>query len=203
MEANFKSLSAYIAELHAKNVRALNDSRNSLSELQHNTVRGTQFDFLYSADRADEIQRKLVNFFKSPNGSTPYYVAGFDRRGWLMLFKLIGKNGQSTINVETVSICKKKDIYYGIGYRYEHPEQKGENHCFFHVQPIVKCSDGKPLPNANDWTPDHFPTFFMPASDSFSLIIYSLHSIGGRKVITDYAVRHRVSDVPMISALVA
>jgi hypothetical protein len=141
----------------------------------------------YSKENKAVVRSKLYQFFKSPQGTTPVLLVQVDdKRDWIKLIRFVGI-GNGEFNAETISLTGK-DVkgYNGFGYRYEHPEKAGDDHCFFHVQPIsVTCLDER-IPGLPDWLSFRFPTFYMQAGNSYELGIYALSSLCSWKDLRSY-----------------
>jgi hypothetical protein len=136
----------------------------------------------YSRDIKSILKGKLLSFFRAPTGRTAILLAQVDEKHeWVKLIRFVAKKG-GDFNAETISLTGKAvQGFNGFGYRYEHPEDAGDEHNYFHIQPISEASGGELIPGLPNWFPYRFPTFYMNASNSYELSIYAISSICGWK----------------------
>ncbi|WP_434629820.1 hypothetical protein J3P84_09940 [Pseudomonas sp. Z1-29] len=195
MSKEFESLGKFLVQLHARN----SDRLQTVGSLKKywglratpRTVGG--FDFLFAGDHKVKLERDLADFLKNPRGLTPFYLLDADeRKDWVTLIRLIAKDNNK-INAEIVSLKQMAGEYKGFGYRYEHPENAGDKHNFFHIQPIRSTDCGAIIPGVENWLPVSYPAFFMMAASSFELILYSIHSLCGWKVVSEYMIRNKLN----------
>ncbi|MGR1216557.1 hypothetical protein ACUYGA_06775 [Metapseudomonas otitidis] len=141
----------------------------------------------YSKDSKKVLRDSLCRFFKDPRGQTPIVLVHVDdRRDWIRLIRFVAR-GRGEFNAETISLTGK-DVpgFNGFGYRYEHPEDEGDEHNYFHVQPISETCLNEKIPGIPTWLSFRFPTFFMKADNSYELGIYAISSLCGWKELRTY-----------------
>lgn len=195
MSKEYESLGKFLVQLHAKNSERLQTivSLKKYWELRSTPRTVGGFDFLFASDHKIKLEKDLTAFLKNPRGVTPFYLLeADDRKDWVTLIRLIAKENQQ-INAEVVSLKKMNGEYKGFGYRYEHPENAGDKHNFFHIQPIRATGCGAIIPGVESWLPVSYPAFFMMAASSFELILYSIHSLCGWRVISEYAIKNKIN----------
>lgn len=189
------NFAGFLVNLHDKN-RKIIQSKNLLSRYT-NLMAGSpraksECEINYSSENLVSLRGKLKSFFMASHGATPVLIANFDeKREWIRLIRFVAKDPHN-FNAETISLtCRGGSSFNGFGYRYEHPENEGDEHNFFHVQPIVKTSVSENIPGAPQWLPVHFPTFYMHAENSYELSIYALSSLCGWRSLKQYQASSR------------
>lgn len=78
------------------------------------------------------------------------------------------------------------------GYRFESPEV-GDEHHFFHTQPVKAFGHGTPIQYAVAWYPDRYPAFPLAARDAIELIASLLVAIREWPRMVELTVQNRVS----------
>ena len=175
----------FIAALHTITTRAHGRRWDAISGNSRKCVNPY---FAFSRENKDSIPHTLKTFVepkKQQSDFTEYYFVGTDRRGWATLLRLV-RTGEGLINTEIVMLSQKAEGLHSIGYRFEHPEAKGgDNHRYFHAQPIRRSASDSELPPALGWLPDHSPTFFVPAKGWVDLVLYAIHACCGVAAIRE------------------
>jgi len=179
-ERQITSLAEFLVNLHFRNKDVI-QGRPALvkySKIAESPRSRNYCDINYSSDQKTNLKTKLLNFFRNPAASSAMLLVHVDdRHDWIKLVRFVGRR-DGGVNAETIALSGKDvDKFNGFGYRYEHPEEAGDEHNFFHVQPIVKVSTGEKIPGIPAWYSDKFPTFYMRADNSYELIIYALSSL--------------------------
>jgi len=189
------SFASYLSNLHDSNRKLIQSKRllGHYCRLMEGASRPIgDCKIAYAKEAAVPLQLKLKSFFLAPVGSTPVLIANFDeKREWIRLIRFVARDSES-FNAETMSLtCRGGEKFNGFGYRYEHPEIAGDEHNFFHIQPITITSAAEQIPGAPTWLPVHFPTFYMHAENSYELSIYALSSLCGWKELRQYQLTSR------------
>lgn len=184
------SFSSYLSDLHDSNRKIIQSKKilDRYCTLMAGAPRApADCKINYAKEAAASLRVKLKSFFLAPTGSTPVLIANVDeKREWIRLIRFVARNA-SEFNAETMSLtCRGTERFNGFGFRYEHPEIKGDEHNFFHIQPIRVTSASEIIPGAPSWLPDHFPTFYMRAENSYELSIYALSSLCGWRALKQY-----------------
>lgn len=188
-ERQITSLAEFLVNLHFRNKDVI-QGRPALvkySQIAESPKSKIYCDINYSSDQKASLKSKLLGFFRRPIGlSAMLLVHVDDKRDWIRLVRFVGKEDGS-VNAETIALSgKDAEKFNGFGYRYEHPEDAGDEHNFFHIQPIVKVSTGERIPGIPMWYSDKFPTFYMHADNSYELIIYTLSSTCSWRQLEQY-----------------
>lgn len=141
----------------------------------------------YSTKNRSTLKGELFRFFLQPSGRTPVLIIQMDEKhDWLRLIRFVSK-GDQDFNAETISLTGKGvSGFNGFGYRYEHPEDEGDEHNFFHIQPILETDAAEVIPGIPQWLPYRFPTFYMHANDSYELGVYAISSLCGWRDLVKY-----------------
>jgi hypothetical protein len=179
-EKRAKKLADFLTNLHFSNASKI-QSMGVLAKFHDikDSHKGRQLCAInYSSQIESILKGNLIKFFRNPRDCSAVLILGVDHKhDWIRLIRFVAIGGDE-FNAETISLTGgQAGGYNGFGYRYEHPEEKGDEHNFFHVQPIVETSAGEPIPGAPAWLTHRFPTFYMRAEDSYELGIYAISSL--------------------------
>ncbi|UQS13315.1 hypothetical protein [Pseudomonas sp. HS6] len=179
-ENRAKKFADFLTNLHIANSKKI-QAKQALRKFQaiQESPRGRNACAInYSSDVASILKGNLVKFLSQPRGCSAVLVLSVDEKhDWIRLIRFVARGGDE-FNAETISLTGKGvPGYNGFGYRYEHPEDEGDEHNFFHVQPIVTTSAGESIPGAPEWLSHRFPTFYMQAENSYELGIYAVSSV--------------------------
>ncbi|WP_124205425.1 hypothetical protein [Pseudomonas aeruginosa] len=141
----------------------------------------------YTRDNKASLRDHLFRFFKEPAGNTSVVLVHVDdKRDWVRFIRFVSKGG-GDFNAETISLTGKGvEGFNGFGYRYEHPEAEGDEHNYFHVQPISETCLNEKIPGLPAWFSFRFPTFYMRAENSYELSIYAISSLCSWKELRTY-----------------
>jgi hypothetical protein len=188
-EKQIISLADFLVNLHFRN-KDIIQGRPALvkySQIAESPKSKNYCDINYSSDQRVSLKTKLLSFFRRPTAfSAMLLVHVDDRHDWIRLVRFVAK-ADGSVNAETIALSGKDvEKFNGFGYRYEHPEDAGDEHNFFHIQPIVTVSTGERIPGIPAWCSDKFPTFYMRADNSYELIIYALSSLCGWRQLELY-----------------
>lgn len=203
MDEKIGVLCWFIAHLHSQELKKRDASWDVIRAGSRHCV---DTSFAFSVEKAQTIEHRL-RAFVSPRepkkGYTDYYFVGSDRRGWATLLRLVSTE-QGLINAEVVMFVQKDDNLLSVGYRFEHPETKGgNNHSYFHAQPIRRSASENLLPPSPSWLPDHSPTFFIPAKSWADLVVYAIHACCGSGAIEKLWHARRLDGYTFLEGLAA
>lgn len=192
-EVRAQRLTEFLTNLHFANVDKI-QAKPALIKFQNikQSARGATFcDINYSSAIKPKLKGDLLKFFCQPTSNSAVLVLHVDDKyDWIRLIRFVAR-GDKQFNAETISLTGKFGAgYSGFGYRYEHPEDAGDEHNFFHVQPIVKTAADEAIPGAPEWLSHRFPTFYMKAEDSYELGIYAISSMCSWRELTRYPPRY-------------
>ncbi len=192
------ALAVLLSNGHATHFKTLNSQTklkkfSLFKETRVLASRGT-ISFFDGSQQALRSQLKAFILAPKKDGCTSYIIVDIDSRcGWLKLMRFVG-NKHSELNAETICLLlsgEGNDVN-SFGFRFEHPERfPGNKHGFFHVQPIISNSSDSPFPGCINWLPVHFPTFYMFASSAFELTIFSIHSLAGWEILSEFQRKSR------------
>lgn len=179
-ENRAQRLADFLTNLHFANTNKI-QSKQALSKyqaIQESRRSKGLCDINYSSDIRSTLKGNLLKFFLQPNERSAVLILSVDEKyDWIRLIRFVARGGNN-FNAETISLTGKGvPGYNGFGYRYEHPEDEGDQHNFFHIQPIVTTDAGEVIPGAPEWLSHRFPTFYMHAGDSYELGIYAISSL--------------------------
>ncbi|UMZ11907.1 hypothetical protein I9018_31330 [Pseudomonas sp. MPFS] len=192
-EARAQRLTDFLTNLHFSNVDKI-QAKPALIKFQNikqSTTSKAFCEINYSSDIKPKLKGNLLKFFCQPTASSAILVLHVDdKHDWIRLIRFIAR-GDKKFNAETIFLTGKYGQgYSGFGYRYEHPEDAGDEHNFFHVQPIVRTAANEEIPGAPQWLSHRFPTFYMKAEDSYELGVYAISSMCSWHDLTRYAPRY-------------
>ncbi|MCG7985704.1 MAG: hypothetical protein JAY90_23575 [Candidatus Thiodiazotropha lotti] len=95
-------------------------------------------------------------------------------------------NPSPRISLQLGVLQKHDQNFRFFGYRFESPEI-GENHNYYHAQPIQAFGRGAKSEYAIDWYPDNYPTFPIHVRDCLELVVAVLISFRGLNVARQLA----------------
>jgi hypothetical protein len=178
-ESRAERLAEFLTNLHFANKDKI-QSKHALAKYQtimESARAKSMCEINYSRDIRSTLKGNLTRFFRRSSGRTAVLILQVDEKhDWIRLVRFVAKD-VNNFNAETISLTGKGDGFNGFGYRYEHPEDEGDEHNFFHVQPIVTTDANEAIPGAPTWLPYRFPTFYMHANDSYELGVYAISSL--------------------------
>ncbi|TFW43139.1 hypothetical protein [Pseudomonas fluorescens] len=192
------ALAVLLSNEHATHFKTLNSQPKlkKFSVFKETRVAATRGTISFFDGSPQTLRGQLKAFMFSPKREccTPYMIVDIDSKcGWLKLMRFVG-NKHAELNTETICLLLSGDDndVNSFGFRFEHPERfPGNKHGFFHVQPIISNSTDSPFPGCITWLPVHFPTFYMFASSAFELTIFSIHSLAGWELLSEFQRKHR------------
>ncbi|NMZ29608.1 hypothetical protein HBO40_18365 [Pseudomonas protegens] len=188
-EKRIKSLAEFFANMHISNKDKIQSkpALEKYTKIMNSPTSKRLCEINYSNENKATLIRNLGNFFRAPGDKSAMLLLEVDEKhDWIKLIRFVAK-GAENLNAETISLSGKGvQGFNGFGFRYEHPEDKGDEHNFFHVQPISETVDGAKIPGIPNWFSHRFPTFYMHADDSFELVIYAISSLCGWRVLQKY-----------------
>ncbi|MDY2564054.1 hypothetical protein SON66_12345 [Pseudomonas syringae] len=179
-DARSQRLAEFLTNLHFSNADKIQSKRSLAKYLNlKESKRGKSVcDINYSSDIKSTVKGNLDRFFRQPTARSAVLILHVDEKyDWIRLIRFVAR-GNNDFNAETIFLTGKYgEGYNGFGYRYEHPEDEGNEHNFFHVQPIVVTAADEVIPGAPEWLSHRFPSFYMRAEDSYELGIYAISSM--------------------------
>ncbi|MHA6193868.1 hypothetical protein ACX3YG_05790 [Pseudomonas wadenswilerensis] len=188
-EKRAKKLADFLTNLHVSNSNKIQrmSSLTKFHAIKESPKGKLTCAINYSSQIESILKGNLLRFFRNPKDCSAVLILGVDHKhDWIRLIRFVAKGGED-FNAETISLTGKgAREYNGFGYRYEHPEDKGDEHNFFHIQPIVETATGEPIPGAPNWLTHRFPTFYMKANDSYELGIYAISSVCSWNDLVDF-----------------
>jgi len=137
-------------------------------------------------DAQDHLKRASNPSDAGPHKAFPIRPGKFAENYLTVLAPFVLEGGKAPrLSLQIGMLLRSGESENFFGYRFECPELPGEEHKYFHAQPLQRIGHGQALAMSVVWYPNRYPTFPLAAENALELVIALLASVREWQRIAD------------------